>query len=67
MKPGNRHESEMVPIHTKQKLWKMREGTNVIYVCVTFLLFLRKGFYFFGEDNRLTDNYEDIKETKYRR
>jgi hypothetical protein len=26
MKPGNRQFIEMVPIHTKQMLWKMGEG-----------------------------------------
>ena len=31
MKPGNRHENEMVPNHTKLLLWKMREWMTVIF------------------------------------
>lgn len=29
-KPGNRHVNEMVPNHTKQMLWKMREWISSI-------------------------------------
>jgi hypothetical protein len=31
MKPGNRHENEMVPSHAKQLLWEMREWMIVIF------------------------------------
>ncbi len=42
MKPGNRHENEMVPNHTERKLWKMRDWFPYIIVRLPFCLFMRR-------------------------
>lgn len=44
MKPGNRHENEMVPNHTKRKLWKMREWF-ANYCVYPSALFLSRGVF----------------------
>ena len=46
MKPGNRHENEMVPSHTKRQLWKMRERFSYVYTFALLLSHAQKGFYF---------------------
>ena len=45
MKPGNRHENEMVPSHTKLKLREMRDRFNFLsypsaHFCAEGFLFL---------------------------
>jgi hypothetical protein len=47
MKPGNRHENEMVPSHTKRKLWKMRERLTYIFLRVPFCSFLSGRVFYF--------------------
>lgn len=42
MKPGNRHESEMVPSHAKLALWRMREWISVDKT-MTLSVFAQKG------------------------
>jgi len=44
MKPGNRHESEMVPSHAKLALWRMREWISVDKT-MTLSVFAQKGFF----------------------
>lgn len=46
MKPGNRqcNDIEMVPIHTKQMLWQMRER-DLILLCLS--AYLREGIFEF--------------------
>ena len=46
MKPGNRHENEMVPIHTKRELWEMRDRCPYTFANTLLLSSAQKGIYF---------------------
>lgn len=50
-KPGNRHVYEMVPNHTKQMLWEMREWISSIEIenLLPFCSFAEGIFYFKGK------------------